>query len=161
MVVWWWTGYFDPGQTMNALTTPEIGNLNEPYWSNAAYDKLALEQESAVDPQQRQQLIWQMQQLMYQQSPWIPLTYVDNIEAYNTTKWTGWTREFGGSGGAFELEGNVATYLNLRPATASTASHSSSNSGLIAAIVIVVVIVVAGGAFVVLRRRAQRVEEDE
>ena len=60
-----------------ALTTSEIGNLNEPYWSNAQYDKLALEQASTVDPQKRAQVIWQMQQLMYQQSPWIPMTFPD------------------------------------------------------------------------------------
>ena len=75
LIVWEWTGYFDPGQTLNALTTSEIGNLNDPYWSNAEYDKLAVEQESAVDPQQRQAIIWRMQQIMYQQSPWIPTTY--------------------------------------------------------------------------------------
>ena len=39
------------------------------FWSNAQYDKLAVEQASAIDPQQRQAIIWQMQQIMYQQTP--------------------------------------------------------------------------------------------
>ena len=38
------SGCFDPGQTLVCLTTPQIGNLDEPYWSNAQYDKLAREQ---------------------------------------------------------------------------------------------------------------------
>ena len=114
MVVWWWYGWFDPGQTMNALMTSQIGNLNEPYWSNAEYDTLGGQQVAAPDPQKRQSIVWQMQQLMYQQSPWIPLTYPDTLEAWNTAKWTGWTRQFGGTGGVWELEGNIASYLNLR-----------------------------------------------
>ena len=58
-----------------------------------------------------------MQQIMYQQSPWIPITYPDDLEAINTAKWTGWVQQFGGTGGAWGLEGNDASYLNLRPAT--------------------------------------------
>ena len=64
-----WTGYYDPGQTMDCFTTSQIGSLQRLYWSNAQYDKLAVEQASTVDPQQRQAIIWQMQQIMYQQSP--------------------------------------------------------------------------------------------
>ena len=37
---------------------------------------------------QRQAIIWQMQQIMYQQSPWIPLGYPDDLEAIDTAKWT-------------------------------------------------------------------------
>ena len=158
MVVWWWYGWFDPGQTLNALMTSQIGNLNEPYWSNTQYDKLGDEQVAATDPQQRQAIVWQMQQLMYQQSPWIPLTYPDTLEAWNTAKWTGWTRQFNGTGGAWELEGNIASYLNLTPKVAST-SAGGSNSSVIA-IVVVVVIVVAGAAFLLIRRRTRHVEEE-
>ena len=159
MVVWWWYGWFDPGQTMNALMTTQIGNLNEPYWSNAEYDKLGDEQVAATDPQQRQTVVWQMQQLMMQQSPWIPLTYPDTLEAWNTEKWTGWTRQFNGTGGAWELEGNVSSYLNLSPKVAVVSSGGGSSSTLI--IVIVVVVIVAGGAaWILVRRRARRVEDE-
>ena len=51
MVVWDWTGYFDPGQTLSCLTTGEIGSLNEPFWSNAQYDALNTQQSSTIDPQ--------------------------------------------------------------------------------------------------------------
>jgi len=161
IVVWWWYGWFDPGQTMNALMTSQIGNLNEPYWSNAEYDKLGGAQVAATDPQQRQAIVWQMQQLMYQQSPWIPLTYPDTLEAWNTAKWTGWARQFNGTGGAWELEGNIYSYLNLRPQTATSSSGGSSSTASTVAIVVIVVIVVAGIAVVVVRRRRRRQVEDE
>ncbi|HJX65174.1 MAG TPA: ABC transporter substrate-binding protein [Polyangia bacterium] len=161
LVDWEWTGYFDPGQTLSALTTPEIGNLDEPYWSNTQYDTLALDQASAVDPQKRAQTIWQMQQIMYQQSPWIPMTIPDYLEAVNTAKWTGWTRQFGGTGGAWELEGNIASYLNLRPRAVAATTGGSSNTTLIA-VVVVIVIAAASIAFVFIRRRhGRRVEVED
>jgi len=160
MVVWWWYGWFDPGQTMNALMTSQIGNLNEPYWSNAEYDKLGGAQVAATDPQQRQTIVFQMQQLMYQQSPWIPLTYPDTLEAWNTAKWTGWARQFNGTGGAWELEGNIYSYLNLRPQTATSSSGGSSSTASTVAIIVIVVIVVAGIAVVVVRRRRRQVEDE-
>ena len=92
LVVSGWTGYYDPGETLDCFITQQIGNLNEPFWSDAEYDKLAVEQASTVDPRQRQPIIWQMQQIMYQESPWIVLDYPDVLEAFNTAKWTGWTQ---------------------------------------------------------------------
>ncbi|MGZ4199753.1 MAG: ABC transporter substrate-binding protein [Thermoleophilia bacterium] len=157
LVVWNWTGYYDPGQTLVCFTTQQIGSLDEPFWSSAQYDALNEQQSSTIDPQARKTPIWQMQQLMYQQTPWIVLTYPDYLEAYNTTKWTGWAQMFNGHGPAFNTEGNIASYLNLRPKTA-TAGGGSSNTALIvaaAAAVVVVAIVV-----IVLRRRRPRAEED-
>ena len=98
-----------------------------------------------------------MQQIMYQQSPWIPMTYPDNLEAVNTAKWTGWTQLWG-TGPAWNCEGNIASYLNLRPAVQAATTSGSSNTTLIA-IVVVVVIAAAGIAFVAVRRR--RPVEDE
>ncbi len=158
LTVSWWTGYFEPGVTLNCLTTGEIGSLDEPFWSNAQYDKLALEQASTVDPHQRQAIIWQMQQLMYQQAPWIPLTYPDILEAINTAKWTGWAQIWG-NGPAWMLQAAIASYLNLRPKVAASTAGGSSNTLLIA-VVVVVVIAVAGIAFVVVRRRRRRVEDE-
>jgi peptide/nickel transport system substrate-binding protein len=157
MVVWHWTGYYDPGQTLTCLTTPQIGSFDEPYWSNAQYDALNTAQSSTIDPQARKSVIWQMQQLMYQQTPWVVLTYPEDLEAYNTTRWTGWQQMFGGSGPAFNTEGFIGSYLNLRPKTATAGGGSSSTVLIVvvAAVVVVVAIVV-----VVLRRRRARAEVD-
>ena len=159
LVISWWTGYYDPGVTLDCFTTSGIGSLNEPFWINPTYDKLAVEQASTVDPQQRQPIIWQMQQLMYQQTPWIPLTYPDNLEAVNTAKWTGWTQLWG-TGPAWNCEGNITSYLDLRPkAAVASTSGSGSSTTLIAVIVIVVAIAAAGTAYVLARRR-RHAEED-
>ena len=160
LAVWGWGSYYDPGQTLNCLTTHEIGSLNEPFWSNPQYDALALQQGRTLDTQQRQAMIWQMQQIMYQQSPWIVLSYPDDLEAYNTAKWTGWTQMFGGTGPAFNCEGNYDTYLNLQPRVAV----SSSGGGTALVVVTIVVVIVAAGVVlgVVTRtRRRHRLSAEE
>ena len=99
-----------------------------------------------------------MQQLMYQQTPWIVLTYPDYLEAYNTSRWTGWQQMFGGHGPAFNTEGFIGSYLNLKPKTASAAggsSHTLLIAVVVAALVVVIVLVV-----VLLRRRGPTAEED-
>ncbi len=159
LTVWDWGSYYDPGQTLTCLTTHEIGSLNEPFWSNAQYDALAVQQGRTLDPQQRQAIVWHMQQIMYEQSPWIVVAYPEDLEAYNTAKWTGWTQMFGGTGPAFNCEGNYDSYLNLRLKT--TAATGSTNSPLVAvAVVVVLAAVVAAAVVALLRRRRRQVAEE-
>ena len=87
-----WAGYGDPGETLTSFTTAQIGGTNEPAWSNAAFDKLNVQQSAALDPTTRRNVIWQMQQIFYQQSPQIVLVYPQYLEAYNTARWTGGPR---------------------------------------------------------------------
>jgi len=158
MTLWDWGSYYDPGLTLACLTTHEIGALDEPFWSNAQYDALNTQQSQTIDPQKRQQIIWHMQQIMYQQSPWIVITYSDDLQAFNTSRWTGWTQMFGGTGPAWNCEGNYASYLSLRPKV--VAASSGSNRPLIIAGGIVVAVVAVGVALgIVVRRRRRRTEE--
>ena len=157
MTLWDWAGYYDPGQTLACLTTNEIGTLNEPFWSDPEYDALNVQQSQTIDPQKRQQIIWHMQQIMYQQSPWIVITYPDDLQAFNTSRWTGWTQMFGGTGPAWNCEGNYASYLNLRPKAA--AASTSSNRPLIITVIVAAIVVVVSAVGIVVRRRLRRTEE--
>jgi peptide/nickel transport system substrate-binding protein len=143
-----WLGYLDPGETLVTNTTSQIGATNEPSWSNATYDQLCAQQARALNPQARQALIWRAQQVMYEQSPWIVFAYPEYFEAYDTQKWTGWTRVNDGTGPAFFTSGNVDTYLNLAPPSATVATGSGGHvavwifAAAAAAVVVAVVIVV-------------------
>jgi peptide/nickel transport system substrate-binding protein len=160
MVVWWWIGYFDAGNTMNCFTTRNIGNLNEPCWSDPQYDVLADKQAVTLDTTERQSIIQQLQQTMYEQTPWIVMTHPQQLEAVNTSRWTGWKQMFNGTGPAWNTEGYMGSYLNLKPKTATAQSSSGgSSTGLIVAVVAAVVIVLAV-VLIVLRRRRRLAEED-
>jgi peptide/nickel transport system substrate-binding protein len=155
MYIWDWAGYSDPGQTLSAEVTAQIGNTNEPCWSNAEYDGLNGKQASAMDPDQRKAIIDQMQQIMYEQTPWVVLSYPQYLEAYNTAKWTGWIRMFNGTGPAFLTTGYPQSYIDLKPVTGETAS---SSTGLWAAIVAAVIVAAGVIVWLLLRRRPKSEE---
>ena len=151
-----WIGYTDPGPTLSAFTTPMIGTINETGWSNAQYDKLAAQQETTLDLEKRKDLVWQMQQIMYKQAPWIVLTYPYLLEAYNTDRWTGWTRALNGNGPAVVCcGGSIASYLNLRPRSAAVGGGGSK--AWIGAIIAAVAVGV--GVLIWRLRRRRRVVE--
>ncbi len=159
LVVWDLVGNYDPGQTMYYFTTSQFGLNNDYYWSNAEFDKLAVAQASAVDPTQRQQIIWQMQQIMYKETPDVVMIYTDDVEAVNTAKWTGWMQMFGGSGPAWNAQGNIVSYMDLRPKVATTTTGGSKTTLIVVIVVVVVVVIVAAG-LLVARSRGRRVEDE-
>ena len=150
MYVYDWDGYVDPGETLACETTAQIGGTNEPSWANATYDQLCEQQSSTLDPRARKALIDRMQQLMYEQSPWLVLSYPDHLEAYNTSRWIGWTRVDNGRGPAF-YNGAIFSYLNLRPRPAAGATRAGGRDT--AALAAVIVVIGALGAVLVVRRR--------
>ncbi len=152
-----WAGYGDPGETLTSFTTAQIGGTNEPAWSNAAFDKLNVQQSAALDPTTRRNLIWQMQQIFYQQSPQIVLVYPKYLQAYNTARWTGWTPMFHGRGPAWMTTATVDSYVNLKPVTGSSSGGGAKGAAIV--IVIAVVLIVAGAAIWLVRRGRGRVEE--
>ncbi len=156
MYVWDWAGYSDPGQTLSAEISAQIGNTNEPCWSNAVYDKLNSEQSSALDPTTRKGYIDQMQQVMYEQTPWVVLAYPQYLEAYNTAKWTGWTRMLGGKGPAFMTTGYPQSYIALQPVATGTATSGGSGTWVAIAVAVAVAALVV---LWLLRRRRVHAEE--
>ena len=158
LVVWYWEGYYDPGLTLNCFQTDEIGSLNEPYWSDPQFDSLAVQQGQTLDPQKRQAIIQQMQQIMYQQTPWIVMTHPQELEAYNTSRWTGWHQMFRGTGPAFCCEGYYASYLDLQPRAATT-RHSGSAVLVLMIVGLIAVIAVVVAVVLVARRRRSSAEE--
>jgi peptide/nickel transport system substrate-binding protein len=160
MVVWWWVGYFDAGNTMNCFTTRQIGSLNEPCWSDPEYDALAAKQAVTLDKKERQSIIWRLQQIMYEQSPWIVMTHPQQLEAVNTSRWTGWRQMFNGTGPAWNTEGYLGSYLNLKPRTATTQAASKSSSTTLILIAVVAIVIIIAVVLIVVRRRRGLAEED-
>jgi len=158
MELWYWDGFSDPGITLSTFSTSAIGGNNEPGWSNAEFDKLNDLQMRTLDPEQRKGYIWQMQQVMYDQTPQIPFVYPRYLQAYNTAKWTGWTRVMNGNGPAFWAADNQDSYLKLKPVTATqTASSGSSTTWIVIGVVVAVVV---AGAILIVRRRRVRADEE-
>ena len=92
MFIWGWGGDVDPNYILSVMTTGSIESWSDCMWSNTEYDRLFLEQQTTIDVQERIALVHQMQQIIYDESPYIPLVYPHDLEAANKGTWTGWVR---------------------------------------------------------------------
>jgi peptide/nickel transport system substrate-binding protein len=159
--IWGWGEYVDPDYILNVFTTGQIEGWNDPIWSNAEYDKLYAQQAQTLDPAQRKPLVDKMQQIFYAEAPFVVTNYEQQLEAYNTDKWEGWTRVPKGSGPVALINDSIDTYLNLRPKVAAAdAGGGSGSNSLIYVVVAVAVAVVAIGAVLLLRRGRGRAMEE-
>ena len=139
------------------LQTPQIDSWNDCAWSDARYDKLFLEQQTTIDQTKRAAIVHRMEQIVYQQSPYIPTVYPEWIEAYNSKAWEGWQSTPGRGGGVFFTSPVMASYLTVHAVNVAAARRSSSRAlpiALIAAIVATMVAVVV--AVALMSRRARR-----
>ena len=114
MFIWGWGGDVDPNFILSVLTTSSIENWSDCIWSNAEYDKLFLQQQTTLDVQERIAIVKQMQQIVYDESPYIPLVYPLDLEAADTGTWTGWARA-NENKGAWWYNTQPDTYLAVHP----------------------------------------------
>ena len=160
LYIWSWTADIDPGYILSVLTTDQVLNSSDSEYSNPVYDKLYTEQAQAVIPADRQKIIYEMQQILYRDSPYSILWYNVLVQAYRTDKWTGYSHVPVGADGAPFRNMLKTTYIDLKPVAAATTTSGGSNSGTIVAIVLAVVVVIGIVIFVIVRRRPKSVETE-
>ena len=153
MFVWGWAGDYDPGFILSVLTTDQINNWGDVGWSNTEYDRLYEAQDSELDPAARRVLVHQMQQIVAEECPYIPLVYRHGREAYDTSRWTGWVKMPTGAGSV----DSHWTFLSVEPVT-GTASSESGATGITVAAIAAAAAVIA--ALVVWRVRVRRRTEE-
>jgi peptide/nickel transport system substrate-binding protein len=159
LFIWGWGGDVDPNFILSVLTTDSIENWSDSNWSNAEYDKLFLEQQTTIDVQERIALVHQMQQIVYDESPYIPLVYPLDLLAANKGKWTGWVRA-NENRGAWWYNTQPDTYVAVHPgSTAPAEEGGGSSTGLIVGIAVAAVVVILI-IVLLLRRRGGRAETE-
>src|SRR5204862_774693 len=88
IAMWDWVGYIDPDFMLSVVTKGQWCSWSDTGWDNPAYDALYQQQGSTVDPQARQQIVDQMQQMVYDQFLYTQLVNEVYIDAH-TKRWTG------------------------------------------------------------------------
>ena len=101
------------------------------------------------------QLIHQMEQIVYQQTPYIVYAYPEELQVYDTAHWQGWVQQPSGTG---SLD-NRWTYLDVRPKAGAAAA--GSKAGIIAGIAAAAVVVVVAIVLLLTRRRNSGAAEEE
>jgi peptide/nickel transport system substrate-binding protein len=153
MFLWGWGGDADPNYILSVMTTGAIGSWSDCCWSNKEYDRLFLEQQTTIDLQKRIAVVHRMEQIVYDESPYIVLLYPNELEAYNHTQFTGWQRSLSNRGKVW-FDALPGLYMNIQKAAVAPAAGGSS-TGLIVGLVISAVVVLAIVVLIV-RRRGRR-----
>jgi len=162
MFLWGWYLDYDPGSMLSYLTKGQIENWNETCWWNKEYEQLYVQQSEELDPAKRKPLIDRMQQILYEQTPYIVTDNGPDFEAYNTAKWEGYIQIPHPNGNTLLPpfgNGGYANFISIGPKTAATAEDAGSNTGLWVAIALAAVAVAIVVLLVVLRRRPRATEE--
>jgi peptide/nickel transport system substrate-binding protein len=88
LAMWDWFPAADPDFILGVLTCDQWGDWSDTAYCNPEYDKLYERQKTTVDPQARQDIVFEMQQIAYDDRPYVILTYDQRLDAWSP-KWTG------------------------------------------------------------------------
>lgn len=87
---WGWTGdYQDPNFILYVMTTDAIGDSSDCNWSNEEYDELYKKQSITIDYDERMDIVHKMQEIVYDEAPYLIQYNSKSIQIYDGTKWEG------------------------------------------------------------------------
>jgi peptide/nickel transport system substrate-binding protein len=170
MFEWGWVVEPDPNYQLSTFTCANrsylsggsiTANLSDSFYCNPAYDALYEKQGGQTNPDERIATVKTMQQMLYDDAPYILTYYYDDLEAYRSDRFTGFVPQ-PAPNGALLFQYGTYSYENVTPVSATSASADSSgvSSALIIGLVVAVVII-AGLVFALVRRRpATGVDDD-
>jgi peptide/nickel transport system substrate-binding protein len=173
MFEWGWVVEPDPNYQLSTFTCANrsykdggsvYANLSDSFYCNKAYDELYDQQAVEIDTAKRADIVKQMQKMLYDDAPYVVLTYYDNLEAYRSDRFTNFKPQPVPDGSLLFQYGTYS-YKAIKPVTAAakkTASKDkSSNSGVVVASVIGGAVIVGAAVFFGLSRRRRPESEVE
>jgi peptide/nickel transport system substrate-binding protein len=169
---WGWYVEPDPDSMLSYMTCGQRGNWSDSWFCDPQYDKLYRQQHVQLDEAKRVAEVKQMQQILYQQSPYLLTAYSSIGEAVRSDKFACFVPQ-PNPGGVWLEQYGVYNYIHIKPASeagncdeatasgslsgavkASSSSSSSSSTGpFLIGLGVVVVLVLLGGGAVMMRRR--------
>jgi peptide/nickel transport system substrate-binding protein len=182
LFIWSWSGSPDPAPLLDIFTCDAIGSSSDSLWCNEQYDADYEAQNHSSSVEERKQLMTEMQQLFYDQAPYHILYYDDELHAYRTDRFAGWTNipengtpllTYGTYGYTLLTEAGAAPSpsagtpspgASAGPTQApnTPAPGSTTGAGALPIIALVVVLIVAAfGLFAMSRRRRAAADEED
>ena len=155
LIIYSWGVGPDPDFILSSFTSEQCGYWSDTCYANPEYDDLYEEQQVALDEDEREAIVTEMQQILYADTPEIVLWYPNAFEAWRSDRWQGMLRWPEPDGVAFW--GNMYSMMALEPATNAPAS-GGTDSGIPAVVWIggvVAVVALVGGTILMRRRRSE------
>jgi len=163
LFLWGWYLDFDPGSMLGYMTAGQIENWSDCNWSDPEYEDLYVLQGEELDTATRLEYVHRMQQIIYEQCPYIVTDYGPDFEAWNTDRWEGYVHIPEPNGNVLLPPfGNGCGYMNflsIQPKTADAAAEEGGNTALWIALAVGAVIVALIIVFVLRARKPQAMEE--
>jgi peptide/nickel transport system substrate-binding protein len=153
MYIWGWGVEPDPNFQLSTYTTSQCGVWSDTCYSNLDYNELFQEQQRAETLEERQQVVDEMQQILYEDRPEIVLWYENYLQAYRSDRWTGFVEQPEGQGAILFQYGHYST-LSVRPVS-QAAGDEGGGVPMIVWVAVAAVVLIIGGFVVVRRRRAE------
>ena len=154
MYIWGWGVEPDPNFQLSTYTTSQCGIWSDTCYSNEEYDQLFKDQQSAESLEERESIITQMQQILYQDRPEMVLWYDNYLQAYRSDRWTGFVKQ-PTADGSILFQYGYYSLLNIEPASEGGATGAGDGDGGVSPVIWIAIaallIVVVG--IVVTRRR--------
>jgi peptide/nickel transport system substrate-binding protein len=88
LAMWDWVPGMDPDFILSILGCDQYGSWSDTGYCNHSYDRLYQQQGTATDPGQRRQITDRMQQMIFDERPYIVISYDKEIDAWSP-KFTG------------------------------------------------------------------------
>jgi peptide/nickel transport system substrate-binding protein len=169
MFEWGWVVEPDPDYQLSTFTCDKrsyrdgdatLANLSDSFYCNPAYDALYAQQATQTDPVQRAGTVKQMQQLLYDDVPYVITFYYDDLQAYSN-RFTGFVAQ-PPPDGALLFQYGTFSYRNIKPAATGEAAEDDDDFPVL----------IAGGAavlggaaailaaFFLLRRRGDAMDTE-
>ncbi len=140
MFEWGWGVEPDPNYMLSTFTCgarsyEEDGtiyaNLSDSFYCNPEYDKMFDAQAQETDFATRQEIVKQMQQMLYDDAPYLITYYANGLQAFRNDRFTGWVPQPADNGTLIYQWGSWS-FFNVEPVGASgedaTASPGASAS---------------------------------
>jgi peptide/nickel transport system substrate-binding protein len=153
MFQWDWFVEPDPDAILSVFTCAQRDASSDSWYCNKAYDRLYAKQHAEIDHAKRIAIVKQMEQMLYDQAPYVVTVYSKIGEAYRSDRFHGFVPQ-PNPGGVYLFQYGAYNYVHLLagPATATGSgggsSSATSNTGVvIASLVGGVLLFTAGGLF--------------
>jgi peptide/nickel transport system substrate-binding protein len=88
LAMWDWVPLIDPDFMLSVVTCAQYGGWSDSGYCNKAYDAMYSQQGTTLDQGKRREIVWQMQQKLFDERPYIMLNYESWIAAHGK-KWAG------------------------------------------------------------------------
>jgi peptide/nickel transport system substrate-binding protein len=152
MFQWGWYVEPDPNSILSDFTCSQLDASSDSWYCNKAYDRLFAEQHAEIDHTKREAIVKQMEQMLYDQAPYLVTTYSKIGEAYRSDRFHGFVPQ-PNPGGIYLFQYGAYNYIHLLPGPATGgggggSSSATSNTGVvIGSLVGGVLLFTAGGLF--------------